>query len=102
MLRTNEARHIKRHETSKCKCRLEGSVCNNKQRWNQDKCRCGCKELIAKGIGDKGFIWNPSNCKCECDKSCNIGEYLDYENCKCRKRLVDKLVDEGGEKINED
>ena len=22
-------------------------------------------------------------------KSCDVGEYLDYENCKCRKRLVD-------------
>ena len=27
-------------------------------------------------------------------KSCDVGEYLDYENCKCRKRLVDKLVEE--------
>ena len=24
---------------------------------------------------------------------CDIGEYLDYENCKYRKRLIDKLVD---------
>ena len=30
----------------------------NKQRWNEDKCRCECKELIDKGICDKGFIWN--------------------------------------------
>ena len=22
----------------KCKCRLDVSVCNNKQRWNDDKC----------------------------------------------------------------
>ena len=43
---------------------------------------------------DKEFIWNPSNCECECDKSCDIGEYLDYENCKCRKRIIDKLVEE--------
>ena len=27
-------------------------------------------------------------------KSCDIGEYLDYENCKCRKKLVNKLVEE--------
>ena len=27
---TNETRHIKWHETCKCKCRLDGSVCNNK------------------------------------------------------------------------
>ena len=31
MLRTNETRHIKWHETYKCKCRLDASVCNNKQ-----------------------------------------------------------------------
>ena len=30
--------------------------------------------------------------ECECDKSCDAGEYLDYENCKCRKKLVDKLA----------
>ena len=89
--RTNETRCIKLHET--CKCRLDASVCNNKQRRNEDKCRCECKELIDKGSCDKGFIWNPSNCECECDKSCNVEEYLDYENCKCRKKLVDKLVE---------
>ena len=38
MSRTNETRHIKYHETCKCKCRLDASVCNNKQRWNDDKC----------------------------------------------------------------
>ena len=37
-------------------------VCNNKQRWNKDKCKCECKELIDKGVCHKGFIWNPSNC----------------------------------------
>ena len=89
--RTNETRHIKWHKT--CKCRLDASVCNGKQRWNNDKCRCECKELIDKGICDKGFIWNPSNCECECDKSCDVGEYLDYANCKHRKKLVDKLVE---------
>ena len=48
--RTNETRHIKWHETCKCKCRLDASVCNNKQNWNKDKCRYECKELIDKGI----------------------------------------------------
>ena len=31
---------------------------------------------------DRGFIWNPSNGECDYDKSCDVGEYLDYENCK--------------------
>ena len=49
----------------------------------------------------KEFIWNPSNCECECDKSCNFGEYLHYENCKCRKKLVDKLVEGCTENVEE-
>ena len=32
MSRTNETRHIKWYEMCKCKCRLDGSVSNNKQR----------------------------------------------------------------------
>ena len=56
MSRTNETRHIKWHETCKCKCRLYASACDNKQRWNEDKCMCECKELIDKGLCDKGFI----------------------------------------------
>ena len=55
---------------------------------------CECKELIDKGVCDKGYAWNPSNCECECDKSCDFGEDLAYENCKCRNRLADKLVEE--------
>ena len=42
-----------------------------------------------------------SNCECECDKSCNVGEYLDYANCRCRKKLVDKLVEERTKSIDE-
>ena len=68
MSRTNETRHIEWHETCKCKCRLNGSVCSNKQHQNDDKCRCDCKELIDNGVCDKGFIQNPSNCECECNK----------------------------------
>ena len=57
--------------------------------------------MIANGTCDKGFIWNPNSCVWECDKSCDVGEYLDYENCNCRKRLVDKLVEECSENIDE-
>ena len=57
--------------------------------------------MIDKGIFDKGFIWNPSKCEYECDKSFDAREYLDYENCKCRKKLIDKLVEEFSENIDE-
>ena len=101
MSRTNETRHIKWHETCKCKCILDSSICNNKECWNDDKCQCKCKELIDKGVCDKGYGWNFSNCECECDKSCDVGKYLDYQNCTCRKRLIDKLVEECTENIDE-
>ena len=89
------------HETCKCECKFGENICNNKQRWNKNKSRYECKELIDKKVCDKGFSWNPSNCECECDKKCDFGEYLDYENCKCRKKLVDKLVDECNKTIKE-
>ena len=43
MSRTNETRFIKWREKYKCKCRLDPIICNNKQRWNKNKCRCECK-----------------------------------------------------------
>ena len=39
MSRTNETRHREWHKTCKCECKLDGIVCNNKQCWNEDKCR---------------------------------------------------------------
>ena len=35
---TNETRCVEWHGTCKCKCRFNSSVCNIKQRWNDDKC----------------------------------------------------------------
>ena len=43
---------------------------------------------------------NPSKCQCGCNKSCDVGEYLDYESCKCRRKLIDKLVEECSENID--
>ena len=74
MSRTNETRHIEWHKTCKCKRRLDGSACNNKQRCNDDKCRCECKELIDIGVCDKGFIWNPGNSECDYYKPCDFSE----------------------------
>ena len=95
LARINETRKIIWHETCKCVCKLTSTVCNSGKIWNEDKCRCECKEdLINKMVCDKGYIWNPSNYECECDKLCDIGQYLDYKNCVCRKSIVDKLVEE--------
>ena len=75
MSSTNETRYIKWHEMCKCKCRLDASFCNNKQRWNENKCMCKCKELIDKDVRDKGFIWNPIKIL-----SVNVINYVVLEN----------------------
>ena len=64
----NQIRHIEWHEICKFKCRLDASVCNNKQRRNEDKCRCECREELSGDRCDKGFIWSPIDCNCECGK----------------------------------
>ena len=94
MSSTNETNHIEQHQTCKCRRRLDASVCNNKQFWNDKKCRCKSKELLEKGRCDTGFILNLSSCDGKCDKSCGIGQYLHYKNCKCKKDLISKLVEE--------
>ena len=101
MSSTTETILIEWHGTCKWESKFGANVCNNKQRWNKNKCRCECKELIHKGVCNKGFIWNPSIFECEYDKACDVGEHLDYKNCKCRKKLVDKFVDECTETVEE-
>ena len=90
--RTSETRYISWHETCACKCRLDASLCNDKQCWNGDICKCQCKKLIDKDRCENGVAWNLSTCECESNKSCNVGKFLDYINCRCRERLIDKLV----------
>ena len=53
------------------------------------------KECVIKDLFGILVIVRVSN------KACDVGEYLEYENCKCRKKLVDKLVDECTENVEE-
>ena len=65
----NETPNVLRHESFKCVCKLNSAVCNNKQIWNDDTCRCDCNEDFASIIScDKGYTWNPSICESQCDK----------------------------------
>ena len=59
------------------------------------------KNWFDKDVCDRRYIWTLSNYECEYDKSCDVGECLDYKNCKCRKKLVDKLVEECNEIVEE-
>ena len=95
LARINETRKIVWHETCKCVCRLTSAICNDSNEWNENKCKCECKEdLIDKITFDKGYIWNPSTCYCECHRYCETGQYLDYKNSVCRKMIIDNLIEQ--------
>ena len=102
LMRLNETRNVLWHESCKCVCKLNSSVCNTKQIWNSDTCRCGCNENFAGILRcDKGYTWNSSTCECQCDKLCKLGQYLDHKNCVCKNKLVGRLIGECTSIINE-
>ena len=98
----NETRNVLWHESCKCVCRLNSSVCNSKQIWNSDTCKCDCNEDFAGIINCiKGYTWNPSTCACECDMWCKPGQYLDHKNCVCKNELIGRVIAECTSVINE-
>ena len=102
LMRLNETRNALWHESCKRICRLNSSVCNSKQIWNSDTCRCDCNEDFADIINcTKGYMWNPSNCACECDMWCKPGQYLDHKNCVCKNKLIGRVIAECTSVINE-
>ena len=102
LMRLNETSNVLWHESCKCVCKFNSSVCNNKQIWNDDTCRCDCNEDFAGVVGcDKGYTWNPSTCECQCNMWCKPGQYLDYKNCICKNKLIGRLIEECTSIINE-
>ena len=41
----NVLKNVSFHESCKCTCLLDKKVCDNKQKWNKEKCRCECLEI---------------------------------------------------------
>ena len=102
LMRLNETRNVLWDESCKCVCKLNSSVCNIKQIWNSDTCRCDCNEDFAGIINCiKGYMWNPSTFECQCDNWCKLGQYLDHKNCFCKNKLVGRLISECISIINE-
>ena len=60
------------------------NVCNSNQKWNNNKCRCDCKNPKNHCVCGKDYIWNHATCSCEngkylktiIDDSSNIWDYL--------------------------
>ena len=102
LMMLNETRNVLWHESCKCICKLNSSVCNNKQIWNGDTCRCDCNEDFVGIINcTKGYTWNPSTCECQFDTWCKPGQYLDHKNCNCKNKLIGRVIEECTSVINE-
>ena len=87
LMRLNESRNVLWHESCKCVCLLNSSVCNSKQIWNSD--------TFAGIIScTKGYMWNPSTCECQCGMWCKPGQYLDHKNCVCKNKLIGRVIAE--------
>ena len=54
----NETRNVLWHKSCKCVCKLNSLVCNNKQIWNSNTCKCDCNEDFAGVLScDKWYTW---------------------------------------------
>ena len=60
---------------------------NSKQKWNHEKCWCDCKYLEDWGSCKNDYMWNSGTCDCKSNKVCKSDEYLDIENCLCKKYI---------------
>lgn len=48
--------------------------------------------LIGVHVKISNYTWNPGTCECECNREFRTGKCLDLKNCKCQKRIFDKLI----------
>ena len=95
LMMLNQTRSVLWQESCKCVCKLNSSVCNNKQIWNSDTCKCDCNEDFASIINcTKGYMRNPSTCECQCNTWCTPGQYLDHKNCVCKNKLIGRVTEE--------
>ena len=39
----NESKTLTKDISYKCKCKFDSTKCHSSQKWNNDKCRCECK-----------------------------------------------------------
>ena len=62
---------------------MDEKFCNNKQKWNKNKCRCECLEIKEC---ESGSFWNVVNCRCEFKKAAKL---ITTEECDVE---VDDIV----------
>ena len=82
----NKTKSVKFHESYKCDCLLNSTVCNDKQKWNNNKCRCEC--LRIENCEDD-YFWDVINCKCRNGK---ISELNVEDECDDVKTIDDDVI----------
>ena len=65
IINKNEAKPMTKHIFCDCKCKFNGTTCNSNQKWNNQTCKCKCKNCC-KCIKD--YSRNRSTCICENSK----------------------------------
>ena len=78
----------------RCECSLNTSSCHARQQFLPGSCSCQCLPSLAreKSVCSKSsvHVWDSDSCQCRCQHSntCNQGEHLNTDNCKCQKTLL--------------
>ena len=45
-----ESKALTKRLSWECKCKFDGKKCNSNQSWNNNKCRCECKNVSVKNM----------------------------------------------------
>ena len=53
---------LTKYTPCKFKCKFYGRKCRSNQKWNDNKCRCECKNPKEHHVCKKGYTWNPAVC----------------------------------------
>ncbi|XP_066927879.1 uncharacterized protein [Clytia hemisphaerica] len=78
---------LSNHTSCKEKCRLNSSVCNENQSWDQFDCSCTCAVQSPPKCEDP-LYWDSRHCACVCPKQgrpkqCNKFKYFSEDSCGC-------------------
>ena len=86
----NESKTLKNHILCEFQSKIDGTKCNSNQWWNNDECRCECKE---HHICEKDYVWSPATCNCENGKY--LGSIMDNSAI-----IWDEIIDVKGTDFN--
>ena len=74
-------KEISFHESCKCDCLLNKTVCNDKQKWNSEECKCECLKI------KNCDTWNFGSC--ECEESKKAAKLTTEEECE---EIIDDIT----------